>query len=148
MYGPSPGTKRAAVVAGGKRCWKVADSRGSAVCINSVAGDECKVRFCTIDSPLTHYQNMSAGNSTYILGDGRDGFHRDRPPCNPSHRHSRQAVEGLKYFLDFWNPSVQYQHTSIFIALLCWEGGPHGVLCQFVSAYIRSLQLIPVLRKE
>lgn len=115
MYEPSPGIKRAAVVAGGSRCWKVVDSRGSAVCISSVVGDECKFRFCTIDGPLPHYQNMSAGNSTYILGDGRDGFYRDRPPYSPS---DRPAVVGLKYVL-FLEPKRSIPtHHYIYCSLV------------------------------
>ena len=75
-----------------------------------------RFRFCTIDGPLTHYQNVSAGNSTHIQRDGFYNFCRDRPLCNPSHR---SAVEGLKYFLDFCNPSVSIPtHQYIYCSLV------------------------------
>ena len=56
----------AAVVAKGSRCWKVAVRRGSTACFSSLVGDQCKFRFCTIDGPLTRYQNVSAGKSTHV----------------------------------------------------------------------------------
>ena len=112
-----PQEKRAAVVAEGSRCWKVADSIGSAVCISSVAGDECKFRFCTINGPLPHYQNMSAGNSTYILEDGRDGFCRDRPPCNPSDRPAAGwRTQILSGFLE--PKSLKPTHHYIYCSLV------------------------------
>ena len=69
---------------------------------------------------------------TYILGDGRDGFYRDRPPYNAS---ERPAVAGLKYVL-FLEPKRSIPtHHYIYCSLVLRRWSSRCIVSIFFFLY-------------